>query len=93
MNENHPVTTLCNSVEHFKLNSALFSFAANKPDLQQNLSQFGKNHLCPLIKGCKVCSNSLWRQVYHKNCYSVTKEKHLVLFFPHPKLGCSTYLQ
>lgn len=33
MNENH-VTMLCNFVNIAKLNSALFLFAADKPDLQ-----------------------------------------------------------
>lgn len=34
MNENHHVTMLCHFVDIAKLNSALFLFAADKPDLQ-----------------------------------------------------------
>lgn len=34
MNEKHHVTMFCNFVNIAKLNSALFLFAADKPDLQ-----------------------------------------------------------
>jgi len=42
LTENHHVTILCNFDNIAKLNSALFLFAADKHDLQYNLSQLKK---------------------------------------------------